>query len=528
MVERLDMGQTVLFGIDGATFTALDPLMESGVMPFFKEFLSKGCRAHLLSTQHPLTPPAWTSMTTGRSPGRHGILDFIRREDKGDQVYFTLYDARDVRCETIWSIANRQNRKVSSLNFVMTAPVTPVCGVVIPGMTHWKHLRRHTHPPEFFERLKAQPWFDAKAMCWDFDHMEQAVEANPQEEFHSWVNDHIKRDRQWFEILKFLLKKEPTDLVSIVFDGFDKISHLCWEFIDPNLFPKNPEPWQSEVRELCLNYFRDLDTYLKETVKLVGSNGRVIVTSDHGFGPVYNTFRLNQFLKELGLLAWKGAAGDASKRTEKEAFDLDWSKTVAYCPTISCNGIYIRAKGDEFKLVQDRIITELKKLREPETGRPFVAKIWLKEEIYPGPAMDDAPDITLQLCDYGFVSTAPSDKVIERKPSVKGVHYPHGIFMAAGEGIREGQNLADLNILDIAPTLLHSLGLPVPSNFEGRVATEIFTEEFMKENPVEKGPPAKESDQGDAASPAAGSEPVRTKEEEDAVYEQLRALGYVE
>lgn len=525
------MGPTVLFGIDGATFTALDPLMKAGVMPFFKEFIAKGCRANLLSTQHPLTPPAWTSMTTGRSPGRHGILDFIRREDKGDQVFFTLYDARDNKCETIWSIANRQNRKVAALNFVMTAPVTPVCGVVIPGMTHWKHLRRHTHPQAFFDRLKAQPWFDAKAMCWDFDHMEQAVEANPEEEFESWVTDHLKRDKQWFEILKLLIKKEPTDLISIVFDGFDKISHLCWEFIDPALYPKSPEPWQAQVRELCLQYFRDLDGYLRDTVKLVGPGARVFVASDHGFGPVYNTFRLNQFLKELGYLQWKGAADASAPRTEKEAFDLDWTKTVAYCPTISCNGIYIRKpKGSpEYKAIYDRIVAELKKLKEPVTGKPFVTKIWPAADIYSGPAMDDAPDITIQLCDYGFVSTAPSSQVIERKSSVKGVHYPEGIFMAAGEGIKEGASLKDLNILDMASTLLHSLGLPVPSNLEGRVATEVFTDEWNKENPVEKGDPAHETTSSDGTQPpAASGEPVRTQEEEDAVYEQLRALGYVE
>ena len=174
-------------------------------------------------------------------------------------------------------------------------------------------------------------------------------------------------------------------------------------------------------------------------------------------------------------------------------------------------------------------MAELKKLKEPVTGKPFVTKIWAAADIYSGPAIDDAPDITIQLCDYGFVSTAPSSQVIERKASVKGVHYPEGIFMAAGEGIKAGQSLKDLNILDMASTLLHSLGLPVPSNLEGRVATEVFTDEWNKENPVEKGAPAHETTSGDGTQPpATGGEPVRTQEEEDAVYEQLRALGYVE
>ena len=253
------MASTLLIALDGATFTVLDPLMADGTMPFLRDLAGRGVRAGLMSTAHPLTPPAFTSMITGRSPGNHGLFDFVKGEEREGQVFFTLYDARDIHCETVWSIANRQNRKVTHVNFVMSTPVKPVCGCVVPGMTHWRHLRRHIFPSTIYDRLKAQDWFDPKTMCWDFDHMEQAVEANPEEEFESWVNDHLKRDKQWFEILKLLIKKEPTDLISIVFDGFDKISHLCWEFIDPALYPKNPEPWQAQVRELCLQYFRDLD-----------------------------------------------------------------------------------------------------------------------------------------------------------------------------------------------------------------------------------------------------------------------------
>ena len=43
-------------------------------MQFLKEFVSKGTRTELLSTANPLTPPAWISTITGRSPGNHGFL----------------------------------------------------------------------------------------------------------------------------------------------------------------------------------------------------------------------------------------------------------------------------------------------------------------------------------------------------------------------------------------------------------------------------------------------------------------------
>lgn len=97
----------LMIGLDGATFTLLDPLIEQGVMPFLGSVLNNAVRADLISTRHPLTPPAWTSMITGRSPTAHGIYDFMSPIFLADgSVYLKINDFRDNHCETIWSIAN--------------------------------------------------------------------------------------------------------------------------------------------------------------------------------------------------------------------------------------------------------------------------------------------------------------------------------------------------------------------------------------------------------------------------------------
>ncbi len=99
--------KVLMIGLDGATFSLLDLMIEQGIMPFLASVLDKAVRADLMSTRHPLTPPAWTSMITGRSPTAHGIYDFMRPvfiPDGG--VYLKINDFRDNHCETIWSIAN--------------------------------------------------------------------------------------------------------------------------------------------------------------------------------------------------------------------------------------------------------------------------------------------------------------------------------------------------------------------------------------------------------------------------------------
>jgi hypothetical protein len=61
---------------------------------------------------------------------------------------------------------------------------------------------------------------------------------------------------------------------------------------------------------------------------------------------------------------------------------------------------------------------------------------------------------------------------------------PDGVLLVAGAGIRPGATPARASVLDVAPTLLYLLGLPVARDMEGRVLTEILEPAFARENPV--------------------------------------------
>jgi predicted AlkP superfamily phosphohydrolase/phosphomutase len=192
------MHRTVLIGLDGATFTILDPLMADGVMPFLKDFLSQGIRAELLSTPNPITPAAWTSLVTGRTPGNHGIFDFIHGEEGPKGFYFTLNMSYDVRCETIWSIVSRQGGTVTSLNFPVSSPPEPANGYCIPGFVHWRHLRRLVHPIGFYEVLTCIPECDPKELSMDVNQELKSIQYLPRQEYEGWISRHISREWQWF------------------------------------------------------------------------------------------------------------------------------------------------------------------------------------------------------------------------------------------------------------------------------------------------------------------------------------------
>ena len=77
-------------------------------MPFLKSFLTEGVQAGLRTIVPALTPPAWTSLMTGRTPGHHGVFDFFRMESP-ESRHIRFYDvARRRRARPSGDCASQQ------------------------------------------------------------------------------------------------------------------------------------------------------------------------------------------------------------------------------------------------------------------------------------------------------------------------------------------------------------------------------------------------------------------------------------
>jgi arylsulfatase A-like enzyme len=86
--------------------------------------------------------------------------------------------------------------------------------------------------------------------------------------------------------------------------------------------------------------------------------------------------------------------------------------------------------------------------------------------------------------------------------------------------VRKGAQIDNARLIDIAPTLLHLFGVPVPEDMDGRVLVEAFQPEFIAAHLVKSG----------AASGTSGGDRSSgyTDEESAKVEERLQALGYLE
>ena len=296
------------------------------------------------------------------------------------------------------------------------------------------------------------------------------------------------------------------------------------------------------------------------------TDATVLLMSDHGHGPVRNFLYVNNFLAQRGYLKFKPNIASQLKRAVfqlgltprfvynfllamglgklrrtldkrrggrgllKRFFlsfgDVDWSRTRAY--SIGYIGevhINLRGRepqgivnpGEEYERVRDDVINSLRELRLPN-GTPLVEHIWKKEEIYHGAHLANAPDIlflprnleTIAFGDFEF----GSNKVIEKSFGVSSSHRMNGIFIASGAGIKNTGEFRGAQLIDLAPTILHLMGLPVPTDMDGRVLTEALAD-------------ARTVEYGGTSEARAATTEGYSEEEEKEVIERLADLGYI-
>jgi predicted AlkP superfamily phosphohydrolase/phosphomutase len=317
-----------------------------------------------------------------------------------------------------------------------------------------------------------------------------------------------------------------------MFDGVDKLQHQAWLYLEPSLQTGNLSEYHHRMRGLCLKYFRQLDGFIEDLVTSAGPDAQVFIASDHGFTSTYEIVRINAYLHKKGYLHWKRMpdTAEAARRERSMFANLDWDKTTAYCRTPSSNGINIRVSGNggragiaphDYEAFRDRLIKDLEDLRDPVSNERVITRICKREEVFSGPAMNDAPDLLLTLRDFGFMSIKDKEPVIERRRDIAGTHHPEGIFFAFGPGIKRGETIDTQSICDAGAALLYSLGLEVPADFDGRVPEAIFTREHLEKRPVIIGP-------ANTARADTGEAQDMSVDEKESIMGQLQMLGYME
>jgi predicted AlkP superfamily phosphohydrolase/phosphomutase len=146
------MSKVLIIDLDGATFDLIKPWAKEGILPNFKRIMQEGGTANLQSTTPPITPCAYTSFLTGKSPGKHGVFDFVHREKNS-------YNLQSVNTNTkkgtaFWKLLNRYGKKTGFINVPTFFPAETLdgfivgCGLVSPDVNH----ENFVYPGHLFEK----------------------------------------------------------------------------------------------------------------------------------------------------------------------------------------------------------------------------------------------------------------------------------------------------------------------------------------------------------------------------------------
>lgn len=513
--------EILIIGFDALTPQLLFRWINKGHLPYFEKFIKEGVYGNLASTLPSHSGPGWASSVTGKNPGKHGIYDFWMH----DLINFPrVAGSWNIKGKNIFQILSGYNHRVVSLYHPLTYPVFKVNGILVSGELTPSLDSEFSYPPELKEELLNNTSFKLdidRTVYRESENMDPLLD-----EIYSLTESNK-------EVSLYLMKKYDWDLFSTIFTGPDRIQHFFWKFMDPE---HQEHPGENKYRDAILEYYKKLDGVLGEVMDNVGSNTNILIVSDHGMQPIYKTFFVNNWLIKKGYLHLKAKekkdiygkksmkywmeklgikyikiidflkkikVAEHRKRLPKKLrkfllntaipsgglniSDADWSKTVAYSYVYD-GGIHLNLKdrdpygvvGDsEYEDLRNNIIEELERLEDPDTGENVVDKLYKKEELYKGAMLKYAPDIYLKLKDgyYSEFRIHPEGRIFGKSIRKNAYHYYYGVFLARGPDIKTGYKITSPEIVDIAPTVLHMLNVPIPMDMDGRVLREIFNPE---------------------------------------------------
>jgi predicted AlkP superfamily phosphohydrolase/phosphomutase len=566
--------KAVVIGLDAATWTVIRPLVAEGKMPNLAKLMKAGVSGPLQSIMPPITPPAWTSFMTGKNPGKHGIYNFIKNEQGSYAMKYANATSR--RAPTVWKLLNDAGYTVGTMNVPFTYPPEPLNGFQISGMDTPSETSPFIHPPQLREELVKH----LGGIQLDL----RFLGAMSTDERRNQVIAEMKEmDEQWTKAALYLLENHPQDVMMFVFMSIDTVQHHFWQHMDKEHFlhdPKRAPKFGDAVRKV----YERLDAAAGQIIDRLPPETTVFVVSDHGGGPtVDRTIYLNRYLAQLGLLHYKENVvsplrklGQKMLRTGFSALratltsrqktklaelfpklrekselayssftDIDWTRTKAYCsevlaspPSIRINLKGVKPQGivdpAEYESLITSIIEKLADLKDPRTGKAVINRVYRRREVFQGPFADEGADLILDWwSENSLFSTEPSFPEHTNEPALVirehlppekaewgGTHRLDGIIVARAPALKAGAKIENARLIDIAPTLLHILDVPVPEDMDGKVMTSLFQPDFLSAHAVRAG----------AASGTSGADRPGgyTDEESAKVEERLQALGYLE
>ncbi|ELZ00604.1 alkaline phosphatase family protein [Natrialba asiatica] len=526
-------GRAFVLGLDGVPWRLIEQWSDEGALPNFARLRDEGASGTLESTRPPTTPLAWPSIATGVWPDKHGIYGF---QNLSRTYSHEMYTSHDVTQPTLWDLLSPAH--VGNVPMTYPARELDEGGTMVTGMMTPSTDQDFTHPPDLQAEIESQ--------VSDYEiSLDYPEYADRLDDFEVAVDEMLANRRKVMD-LQFDRAGADWRLFFFVYTAPDRFQHLIWDM------------------DRLLDHYRKLDAILGDVIEFTDRHDAdLYVVSDHGFGSIDQLVYINHVLEREGYLARREDEGtrgalaslgisrdritDVLARVgiseellvstlprtlvdsvaeqipgDHALYDVNYEETTAFVH--GAGNCYVN-DTDRFEhgVVPpseiDRVKTELAELFESVTDEhgDRVLTIADGDELFP--TDDGSPDLVVNGVDGYDCRNAITDQLFGDTGTYAASHRSEGIILCRGPSIEPGATLRGARVVDVAPTLLHGIGEPVPKNIDGRVLFDAFDSAAT---------PSQTKVERTAVSQPENEDEEAVDEDFTEVEDRLKGLGYME
>ncbi len=303
--------KVVVLGFDGASWETIDPLIESGKLPFLASLKEEAAWAPLTTFKPTKSPVIWTSVATGKSMVKHGILDFVYLEQNDIQVPYSNSEKRE---PSIWQILDHFGKRSVVINWFVTYPPDDINGVMVSNRfrktlllqgERRERMRDSVHPPEYFDALKKHVNLDyevvrqAKALP-DLSKSYRELHPGKSPDDIAVLRDfgiYVLQETLNEEVSLDLYETESFDFFAAYFRLPDIVQHFALELLEPgqveatlsalkngSFTEENAAEFREAMAAVLEPFYRNMDRTVEAFMSAPGhENTYFVVLSDHGF-----------------------------------------------------------------------------------------------------------------------------------------------------------------------------------------------------------------------------------------------------
>ncbi len=438
-------------------------------LPTLRNLMNKGSYGRLTSATPCITVPAWSSMLSSKDPGVLGIYGFRNRADYSYKN-MSIATGSAVKEKRVWNYLDEAGKQSIVVGAPQTYPIKPLNGYMISSFLTPSVQKQYTYP----HKLRYEIDHILAGQEYDVD-----VRNYRTEDKENLLQQIYEMTKKRFKILNYLIREKPWDFFMVVEMGVDRIHHGFWQYHDPKhrLFEPGNK-FEYAIRD----YYKYIDREIAGLLEAVDNNTAILVVSDHGAKRMDGGFCLNQWLYREGYLILEDDLPAGGNLISFDKLKINWAKTTAWGAGGYYGRLWLNVQGREpqglipkadYEKVRTEIAQRLEQIVD-HNGKLMSNICYRPEDIY-REVRNIPSDLLIYFGDlhwrsvgslghrdiYTFENdTGPDDAN----------HAQEGMIIYYNpKQLLHGKQLNDLQLMDVAPTVLSLMGQDVPADMQGNI-----------------------------------------------------------